>query len=117
MASELLLDLKTINELKDMLEENFAELFVVFKENSRVNMEKLKMAYDKNDAEDMLSYAHILKGSCGSLGLMKLYDLMVNLEIAIKNNEAAEINSYMAELEPLYTSTLSALIEHKLLAE
>lgn len=116
MASELFLDLKTINELQEILEENFEELFVVFKENSRINIDKLSAAYDKNNAEDMLSYAHILKGSCGSLGLARLYDLMMNLEIAIEKNESAEINSLMDELELLYASTLNALIEHKLLA-
>lgn len=116
MTSELLLDLKTINELKEMLEENFAELFIVFKDNSREHIDQLKTAHAENNIDDVFKYTHVLKGACGSLGLTGIYDFMVNLETCLRQDKNADVTSSMLELESLYSATLSALVDNGFLA-
>lgn len=112
MSTENLIDLNTINALKEMLEDSFDELFVVFKENSIINVENLKKAYEAENIQDMLSYAHVLKGSCGSLGLTALYKFMENLEVTLRTNENADVSSIMTELESIYSGTIAELIEN-----
>lgn len=116
MTSELLLNLNTINELKDMLEENFTELFTVFKDNSREHIEQLKIAHAENNIDDVFKYTHILKGSCGSLGLTGIYDFMNDLETCLREDKNADVTSSMLELESLYSATLNALVDNGFLA-
>ena len=110
MTSEVILDLNTINELKEMLEDSFAELFILFKENSRGYIDQLKKAHEENNVEDILKYAHVLKGSCGSLGLKAMYELLIKLETSLREDSNADISASVLELESLYLRTMSDLV-------
>ena len=114
MTSELL-DLNAINELKEMLEDDFLELFVVFKDNSRKNIDNLKTACEQYNIEDMFKYAHILKGSCGNLGLTCIFNLMSDLEEKLKKDDKANVNALMLELETIYVATISELVKNNFL--
>jgi HPt (histidine-containing phosphotransfer) domain-containing protein len=116
MNSELLLDLKVINELTEILEDEFFELFILFKENSRLNIEQLKMAHKENSIDELRKYTHILKGSSGNLGLTGIYNLMIDIETRLKDNNE-DVSSLIAELEPMYDATLKALIANNILVE
>ena len=116
MNSELLLDLKVINELTEILEDEFFELFILFKENSKLNIEQLKMAHEENSIDELRKYTHILKGSSGNLGLTGIYELMIDIEIRLEDNNA-DVSSLIAELEPKYDATLKALIANNILVE
>lgn len=112
MSTEKIIDLDAINSLKEMLEDNFDGLFVVFQENSKTNVENLQTAYDADNKQDILSFAHILKGSCGSLGLTAMYNLMVSIETSLREDENADISAMISELGSVYQNTLASLIDN-----
>ena len=110
MTSESTLNLKTINELKEMLDDSFAELFILFKKNSRDYIDQLKKAHKENNVEDILKYAHTLKGSCGSLGLTAMYDFMTKLEESLREDNNSDVIASILEVESLYLRTMSDLV-------
>ena len=111
MTSTLLLDLNKINELKEMLEDDFNELLILFKENSREHIDDLKVAHEENNVEDILKYAHSLKGASGSLGLQALFDLITDLEHLLRKDATANVNSKISDIELTYSKTLTELVD------
>ncbi|MDH5370530.1 MAG: Hpt domain-containing protein [Gammaproteobacteria bacterium] len=116
MNLESILNLNTINELSEILEDEFPELLILFKESSKSNIEQLKIAHAKNSIDDLHKYAHLLKGSSGNLGLTGIYNLMGDIETRLEDKNA-DVSSLIAELDPIYDATLKALLANNILLE
>ncbi|MDH5396449.1 MAG: Hpt domain-containing protein [Gammaproteobacteria bacterium] len=112
-----LLDMQTINGLKEILDDEFVELYVLFKSNSKLNIDKLISAGKENDQVTIKQVAHTMKGSFGNLGLSALFENMVNIENCLSNDEDADLDSLILNVEPLYHDTVQALIENGILTE
>ena len=77
-----LLDDDAIAELRDIMEDGFAELLDVFINDLPVQIERLRGAIAQGNADDLYQVAHKLKSSCGSIGAPRLAELVRRLEQA-----------------------------------
>ena len=62
-----LLDAEVITELRDIMEDEFAELLNAFLDDLPVQFERMRTAVAQNGADDLYQVAHRLKSSCGSM--------------------------------------------------
>ena len=77
------------------------------------SLETLKEMADANDAEnarEVKSLAHKLKGSAGSLGLLALFELCKNIEIS--SEPLTQYKNSSEELTELVKDSLAALQQH-----
>ncbi len=78
------LDLGVIEMLKGLGGDDEPDLFVelvdLFLEDARGNLEALRDALDRTDAEEVERVAHMLKSSCGNVGATPLASTCFELE-------------------------------------
>ena len=77
-----LLDTEIIAELRDAMEESFTELILMFLNDLPLQLDRLQIAVSENDTEEVDHIAHKLKSSCGSLGALRLAELIRQMEQA-----------------------------------
>jgi HPt (histidine-containing phosphotransfer) domain-containing protein len=68
------MEAKKLAENLGLEEEEFTELFSLYKETTSSDLKELKFAISVGDAEKAHEKAHSLKGASGNLGLNELYE-------------------------------------------
>ena len=99
-----------LEELKEVMEEDFPVLVSTYLEDSVVRLECLKDAITQSDSEAIRKEAHSLKGSSGNLGANLLADLCKRLEEMGKYGE-------VDEAEPVYHEVVHEYAEVKTIME
>ena len=74
------LDLGTLNELREMLEEGLDELLDEYLKDAPSQLSKLGDVIEAGDVQAISEVAHSLKGSSGNLGIRAVYSLCQQLE-------------------------------------
>lgn len=77
-----LLDAEIIAELREIMEEGFTGLMTMFLDDAPLQLDRLRIAVTQKDAEAVYQIAHRLKSSCGSLGALRLAEIIRRLEQA-----------------------------------
>ena len=115
MDSENILNLKTIDDLKDILEDELNDLFIEFQSNTKQMIEKLRIEEKNNNIESIINIAHAVKGSSGNLGLNRIYEQTQELEKSLRSGTEIDVALSINLIEKAYEETISALIAKKLL--
>lgn len=92
-----LLDAEIIAELREVMEEEFADLIGTFLDDLPVQLDSLQTAIAEGSAADLYRIAHKLKSSCGSLGAMQLAERVRQLEQAGRQNTLEGTAALLAE--------------------
>lgn len=106
-----LLNASALEELKDIMEEDFVDLVDVFIEDSpnRINL----ILNSGDDTETVRKAAHALKGAAGNISAMALHDLCETLEHECKNGSLSKpLNTWGEEIEQCFNASASALRKH-----
>ncbi|SFM60281.1 PAS domain-containing hybrid sensor histidine kinase/response regulator [Methanolobus profundi] len=74
----------------------------IFMKNAPRQLEALKSAMQKEEAEAIANSAHTVKGACASVGGMAMTDLVARIEAASKAEELEDIHGMMPELDRHY---------------
>lgn len=74
------IDLTTLQELKEIMEDEFNELVTVYISDGKKQIESLQQAIESESAEDVRRIAHTLKGSSSNLGITGLAEQCKTLE-------------------------------------
>ena len=82
------MEAKKLAENLGLEEEEFTELFGLYKETTSSDLKELKFAIRAGDAEKAHEKAHSIKGASGNLGLNELY------ETAKAIDDRARVNSF-----------------------
>ena len=82
------MEAKKLAETLGLEEDEFTELFSLYKETTSSDLKELKFAIRAGDAEKTHEKAHSIKGASGNLGLNKLY------ETAKAIDDRARVNSF-----------------------
>ncbi len=77
-----LLDAEIIAELREVMEEGFTDLVMMFLNDLPLQLDQLNLAIAQSNAENLYQIAHRLKSSCGSLGALRLAERIQQLEQA-----------------------------------
>ena len=82
--NNLQLNLDTFNELKTLLEDEFAEFLTIFMEDAEIELNNIKQGIQQNDYAQVSSAAHKLKSSAAYIGAVQLQELSSQLEAQSK---------------------------------
>jgi len=93
--AELYLDVVLLEELRDILEDEFPSLISTYIQDSGVRVDDLRQAMTRGDTEAARKAAHNLKGSSANLGLVYLADLCRIVEDAARAGQLAGQEAYM----------------------
>ncbi len=109
------LDMSAIDALRDLRDDGdddlLAELIDLFLADAPQRMSALAAAIDSKDWDGVASWAHSLKGSCGSLGAMHMADLCTRLESMgrIPDGRRSDAEAVYRELESQFALAGDAL--------
>ena len=81
------IDLDTLNELKEIMEDEFTELVTVFITDGIKQIDDLRQAIAASEADNIRRIAHTLKGSSSNLGINGLSELSKTLEFKAADNQ------------------------------
>jgi two-component system sensor histidine kinase/response regulator len=80
----------------------FQDLAEIYMRDTPVGMENLKKSLEIEDAKEVASLAHKLKGTSGSFGIICLYDLFTELHELVNLNELDEASRVFSEAAATY---------------
>ncbi|MBV1872614.1 MAG: Hpt domain-containing protein [Gammaproteobacteria bacterium] len=100
MASESgHLDLEVLEELKDVMEDEFVELLTTYLSDAEVKVAGLKSALAENHHENLRNFSHSFKGSSGNLGIQLLAELCAQVEALAKDERSSDAGAYIDEID------------------
>lgn len=74
------LDMTVLDELKDIMEDDFDDLLDTFMADSEKRLTEFSEIIKQGDAEQIMRAAHSLKGSCGNVAATALASIFKDLE-------------------------------------
>lgn len=80
MVAEQHLDFDALDELKDVMGDEFSLLIDTFIDDSTIRIETIKVAIKSGEAEAIRRTAHSFKGSAGNMGAVRLTGFCRSLE-------------------------------------
>ena len=102
-------NLKQIEELKDILGDEFQGLIDAFLADSRQRLTRAREAMGRDDYELARREFHSLKGSCGNVGAEALAQLFLQLEGLLKTADYRSAQQKLPDLEREYQRVRQAL--------
>ena len=107
-----LLDEEVIAELREVLEDEFAELLQHFLNELPLQFARLQTAIDQSDAGELYRVAHQLKSSCGSMGALRLAELVRRLERAGRESTLDDATALLDRTRAVSAETVTGLRAH-----
>lgn len=112
MASEEKhLDYGMLEELKEIMEDEFLELLKIFLSDSEVRVKNLKSAHLENDHDNVRSLAHSFKGSSSNIGAHALSELCKEVEVLAKDGGALDARRLIDEIDAEFQLVSSELMK------
>ncbi|CAH6902836.1 Sensor protein torS [Vibrio chagasii] len=109
--SKLIIDSKVIEgDLSILGLDKMKQIVGLFEQSSLETLKEMADANDAENAREVKSLAHKLKGSAGSLGLLALFELCKNIEIS--SEPLTQYKNSSEELTELVKDSLAALQQH-----
>ncbi|WP_215406700.1 TMAO reductase system sensor histidine kinase/response regulator TorS [Vibrio gigantis] len=109
--SKVIIDNKVIEgDLSILGLDKMKQIVGLFEQSSLETLKELVDANDAENAREVKSLAHKLKGSAGSLGLLALFDVCKNIEIS--SDPLTQYRDSSENLTELVKDSLTALQQH-----
>lgn len=96
-------DASMINELKDLMEDEFSLLIETYITDSDQRLTDLEQAIDGKNAEQIRELAHAFKGSSSNLGAQPLADICFELENMGRDGQVDGAPEVLIRLKDEYT--------------
>ncbi len=113
-SSDSVLDAEVIDELRDIMESEFALLLRRYLDTAPGQLEMLVEMSLKARLDEVAKIAHSLKSSCANVGAMRMSDLVRQVEMAAKGNNqitCLELNRQLDQEARLVERALQRLLE------
>ena len=109
-SSELpVLDGNTIEELKEVMEDEFPDLVQTFLRDLPIHLDEIVAAIDGKNPEALRTSAHKLKSGSGSIGALQLAEIARQLEIMGRDGMVAGAEPGLRQLKSTAAQTHIAL--------
>lgn len=92
------LDEGLLDELRDILEEEFPVLVATYIKDSALRVQDMQAAYARRDADELRKSTHSLKGASANLGLELLADLCRELEEVVMVGSLDGMDSRLTQI-------------------
>lgn len=103
------LDMSTLDELREMLEEGLDELLTEYLADTQHQLTQLRQVADSNNMAAIATISHTLKGSSGNLGVSSMYALCQVLEQEAKCGVVADMAASLGALEDAFNKAKKEL--------
>ncbi len=104
------LDLSTLEQLREIMEDDFAELIPAFIKSSQAIFEEMKQAQLKQDHKTMQRCVHSMKSSSANMGALKLSSISKDIEDQCQKNIDVEVEQ-IESLELEFKQVEQALLD------
>ncbi len=113
MSDAAKMDMQTIDELKDLVDEDdpdfFVEIVKGYIETAKSSIQNLLEAVNTNDVAKVASTAHCLKGSSGNIGALRMQEISFELEKSGNNTELTGSSELLTDLQEEFTKVTVVL--------
>ena len=106
------MNLKELAENLALDEDEYIEMLNLFFESGGTDLEKLEAAINEGDSKKAHEASHSLKGSSGSLGLEKLFELAKAIDDKDRQGIFDGLDEMVKELRREYESLVSTIEKH-----
>jgi HPt (histidine-containing phosphotransfer) domain-containing protein len=103
------LDMSTLNELRDMLDDGLDELLTEYLDDTSLQLARLRAAVHSEDIAAVASISHTMKGSSGNLGVSGVYTLCQELEQAANSGAIVNVDVLLAAIEVAFETAKEKL--------
>ncbi|MEM9102089.1 MAG: Hpt domain-containing protein [Pseudomonadota bacterium] len=103
------IDLNILNELKELMEDEFVVLLDAFIQDGELRVEELKNAIVASDAEEVKKVAHSFKGSSSNLGVTLLSQECFKMETMGRDGQLMQAQEQLERIEAAYLRSVSVL--------
>ena len=103
------IDMNVINELRDVMEEEFTSVIESYLSNVPPLYSELRNAAVAEDVAGMVNPAHSLKSSSANVGAMTVSETAKTIEMAARNNDGATAKSAFEQLNQVLPTAVKAL--------
>lgn len=111
------LDPKILDELRELQKSTspafLAELIDLFFKQVGDLLPQLRKAFEGRDLGTLIRISHTLKGTCGSVGAMRMTDLCSRLNQLARQGEWGEVEGQLSRVEAEYGLVHAALEAEK----
>ena len=107
-----IIDLDVLNELKEIMEDDFDELIETFIDDGQKQVDDLRVAIDASIAPDVRRIAHTLKGSSANLGANALSETCKVLEHDAAEDNLSDANNQYEKIKSAYEAVKASLAEN-----
>jgi len=98
------IDIPELAKTLDFDEDDIQMLLNLFMKNAISSLEKMKIAVENNDLDELHSSAHSIKGSSGNLRLKPIYELSQMIDELARHKKDADYKSMYEKLYNLITT-------------
>ena len=105
------IDYAALNELKEIMEDDFDELITTFISDGHSLIKNLQVAIDLSIVPDIRRIAHTLKGSSANFGAHPLSQACNALELNASDNTLDDANDLLEKIKTEFESVKSELKE------
>lgn len=109
MEKKSVLDTALLNELREIMGEDFHRLIRSFARDGNQRIDALNQALSAGEAESARQQAHSFKGSSGNLGALRVTDLCLKIEQHAQGCDLAAAAGLMAGLASEFHQACEAL--------
>ncbi len=111
--SQAAINAQAFTEMKELMGDTFGEIISVCLETLPEQNEKLALAIETDDAEQVFNIAHRLKSTCGTIGAFGLAEKVELIERIGREGSAQGVNTAYSELQISLQEVLSHLQNEK----
>lgn len=106
------IDSEALEELKDVMEDEFQSLIETFIVDADKKMIMLRAAIDANNADEVGKVSHSFKGSCSNIGAPVLSGLCKRSEDMGRNQDISSVEPVYSEIAEEYQLVRSLLAQY-----
>ena len=104
------LDLEQLNELKEVLEDEFAVLVRTYLQDAELRLMHIQDAYRQRNSDSGRLASHSLKGASANLGAMQLSGICEKLEHACRSGNISQCGDLVVQIEQELGGVRQALL-------
>jgi len=104
-----LLDDEIIAELREVMEDEFTDLLRNFLNDLSAQLARLQDAVERGDLDQLYHVAHKFKSSCGSIGALRLAELIQRLEQAGRERRPDDVGVQLRQARTVAAETTPGL--------
>jgi HPt (histidine-containing phosphotransfer) domain-containing protein len=96
------MNFKALGEKIGLEEDEYRELVELFLETGKLDYERLKTAFDGDDAQQVARSAHTINGAAGNMGIMNVHEVAKRIELAAGENRLDSVSADVDSLKGLF---------------